>query len=191
MTSKVTDWNSIANQKSAKKNEDVVFLNNKNLPQIFLPSPSIEVYECVYDDSTKRNRPPETNETGKVRTQYLFYGLFLPTDGEMSVKICACGQMVAKGIGSIQKTLSNLGQISFVKVTATGSGINTEYEVEGTMVNNKPIPLDIWDKEIVKTEMAKLPTLIEMRDRLLGLKTEEVADAAVANVGKANSDLFI
>lgn len=190
MTSKTVDWNSIANQKSAKKNEDMVFLNAKNLPQTFLPSPQIVCYEAVYDEETKRNRPAkETGETGKARVQYLFYGLFISPEGTRSVKICCCGQMVAKGISSVQKTLSNLGLMSFVKVTSTGSALNTEYSVEGEKVTDKPIPLDIWDK--LASDVAKLPTLEDMRDRLLGLKTDETpAVGMVANVASKNADLF-
>jgi len=185
------DWNTIANQKSGgKRNEDLVFLNSKNLPQVFLPSPQIVVYECVYDADTKRNRPVQpTDDRGLVRTQYLFYGLFMTPEGARSVKICCCGQMVAKGISAIQKTLSNLGLMSFVKVTSTGSGLTTEYAVEGEKMSDKPIPLDIWDK--LTEEVSKHPTLEEMRDRLLGIAVKEEVSGAVTDATSKNNDLFI
>ena len=186
------DWKTIANQKSGgKRSEDLVFLNSKNLPQVFLPSPQIVMYESVFDAETKRNRPVQpTDDRKDVRTQYLFYGLFMTPEGTRDVKLCCCGQMVAKGIGSVQKTLSNLGLMSFVKVTSTGAGMNTEYAVEGEKVTDKPIPLDIWDK--LTEEVSKHPTLEEMRDRLLGLSVkEEVSAETVANVTGKNDDLFI
>lgn len=190
------DWNTIANQKSGgKKNEDIAFLNSKNLPQVFLPSQQIVAYEAVYDDETKRNRPAQTtDESSKVRTQYLFYGLFMADDGSRDVKICCCGQMVAKGISSVQKTLSNLGLMSFVKVTSTGSGMKTEYSVEGEAKmdkdgNPRKIPLDIWDK--LTEEVSKLSTLEDMRDRLLGIAVKEETPEVSANATNKSNELFI
>jgi len=186
------DWNTIANQKTgSKKNGDVVFLNSKNLPQSFLPSQQIVVYEAVYDEATKRNRPSQsTDENVKVRTQYLFYGLFMPEDAKRYVKICSCGQMIAKGISAVQRTLSNLGLMDFVKVTSTGTGMNTEYFVEAEpkldpQGNPRKIPLDIWDK--LTKDVGELPTLEEMRDRLLGIVVEEEIPEAVASATSVNN----
>ena len=119
------DWNSIGDQKSSGGNDDLVFLTAKNLPQTFLPSNEVVAYVNVFDSELNRSRPPKEGEKG--RTSYLFYGLFIDDDGNKKVKICNCGQMAAKGIASVQKTVSNLGMLSFVKVTSTGSGLNTEY----------------------------------------------------------------
>ena len=182
------DWNSIADQKSGnRKSEDLVFLNSKNLPQTFLPSPDIEKYTSVYDETTKKNRPPSgSDDDEKVRTQYLFYGLFFDK-GQKSIKICCCGQQVAKGIGTVQKSLSNLGLISFVKVSSTGSGLGTEYSVEAVKVGDKNITPDVWNR--LEDEVKKLPALDEMRDRLLGLKSDsnEAPDiGAVSAMNKAD-----
>lgn len=195
--SNIVDWSSIAAQsKSSKKNDDLVFLNSKNLPQTFLPSPQIVMYESVYDDTTKKNRPTQAgDDTDKVRTQYLFYALFFNTEEKdpikkKSVKICCCGQSVAEKIASVQKTLANLGFTGFVKVTSSGTGLTTKYEVEGVKVGDKNIPMDIWKK--LTDDVAKLPGLEEMRDRLLGVKAEAeaVPEGAVSEVNK-NNDLFI
>ena len=172
------DWNSIGDQKSSGGNDDLVFLTAKNLPQTFLPSNEVVAYVNVFDSELNRSRPPKEGEKG--RTSYLFYGLFIDDDGNKKVKICNCGQMAAKGIASVQKTVSNLGMLSFVKVTSTGSALNTEYVVEGVKVVDKPIPTDIWDK--LADKVAELPTLDEMKDRLLGLNDNNESSGAVADV---------
>ena len=196
--SNLVDWNSVADQKASgkKKNDDLVFLGAKNLPQTFLPGPKAVVYESFYDDATKKNRPPQPgDDTSKVRTQYMFHALYLnekepDKTKNKTVKICVCGQQVAEGIGTVQKTLNAMDCTGFVKVSATGTGLTTKYAVEFVKVGEKPIPLTIWDK--LAAEVEKLPGLEEMRDRLLGIKAPvaETGDAldsgAVSEVNKNN-----
>ena len=177
--SSTVDWNSIGDQKSSGNNDDLVFLSAKNLPQTFLPSNEIVAYANVFDSELNRSRPPVAGE--KARTSYLFYGLFIDDEGTKKVKVCNCGQMAAKGIASVQKTVSNINMLSFVKLTSTGSGLNTEYNAEGVKVVDKPIPTDIWNK--LADQVAELPTLEEMKDRLLGLNTaKEETSGSVAEV---------
>lgn len=167
--SNVVDWSSIGNQKSGSKSDDIVFLTSKNLPQTLLPSNEVTPYESVFDQETNRSRPPKEGE--KARNQFLFYGLFVNDDGEKVIKICNCGTAVARGIASVQKSLQNLGLLSFVRVTSTGSGLNTEYEVEAVKVVDKPIPTDIWDKLKKDDKFKKLPPLEEIKNKLLGINT--------------------
>lgn len=169
--SNLVDWSSIGSQKGGSKSDDVVFLTSKNLPQTLLPSNEIQPYESVFDQETNRSRPPVEGE--KARNQFLFYGLFVNDDGEKVIKICNCGTAVARGIASVQKSLQNLGLLSFVRVTSTGSGLNTEYEVEAVKVVDKPIPTDIWDKLKEDDKFKKLPKLGEIRDKLLGINNDD------------------
>lgn len=196
--SNVVDWNSIGNQKGGSKSDDVVFLTSKSLPQTLLPSNEVVLYESVFDQETNRSRPPKDGE--KARNQFLFYGLFVDEEGEKVIKICNCGTAVAKGIAQVQKSLQNLGLLSFVKVTSTGSGLNTEYEVEAVKVVDKPIPTDIWDKLKQDDKFKKLPGLEEIKDKLLGINTtddsqegenEETTAEAVVNDTKASDVLDI
>lgn len=169
----VVDWSSVSEHTGSKgKSDDIVFLNAKNLPQTFLPGQEIEHYESVYDAEMKRPRSPKDGDTN-VRSQYLFYGLFIDDKGEKTVKICSCGNMVARGIASIQETLSNLGILSFVRVTSSGSGLNTEYSVKGVKVIDKDIPDDIWEKIKKEESYKKLPSLKETKNRLLGIASSE------------------
>jgi hypothetical protein len=177
--SNIVDWSSIADQKSSgkKKGDDLVFLNSKNLPQTFLPGTQSLVYEAFYDATTKKNRAVQPGDDAeKVSNQYLFYALFYDENEKdkaknKKVKICCCKQQVAEGIGEVQKILSKMsggGLTGFVKVTSTGTMKSTKYAVEFVKIGDKDIPVGIWDK--LAPEVAKLPKLEEMRDRLLGVK---------------------
>jgi hypothetical protein len=177
----VLDWNSIGSQKgNGKKSDDLVFLTAKNLPKTFLPSQKVIEYESVFDSEMNRQRPPKADE--KAKTQYLFYGLSLTDKGEKVIKIYSAGRMTAAGIGEAIKMFRESAKqfdskidpetlTTFVEVTSTGSGLGTEYKVKPVQVIEKPVPVTIWDK--LKESVMKLPTLEEMRDRLLGIGKEE------------------
>ena len=181
------DWNSIGDQKGGGGNTgELVFLQAKNLPLTLLPDTGsdAESYESVWDAEAKRSRPPVAGEKAKVH--FLFYALFLDeTTGKKTVKICDAGTSVAKAIQSVQKSLSNLGFISFVKVTAKGSGLDTEYAAEAVKVVEKPIPTDIWDKLKSEEDFKKLPTLEEMKNRILGLTKKETAGTPAPDAAPA------
>lgn len=171
-----TNWAEISKQAQQPRKggqTDVVFINSKSVPQVFLPSPQVLEYLSVYDDETKKNRPPDSGEKGKLT--YLFYGLNINEKNEKVVKIYSCGKMVADGIAMVQESLKNLGLISFVKVSATGTGLETKYSVVAEKVVEKPIPQDIWVK--LQDQIEKLPKLEELRDKLLGLVKKEDAPA--------------
>ena len=199
MANTTVDWNSIADQAGkAKGKDDLVFLNSKNLPQVFLPGPSIETYENVYDDVTKKSRAPVAGDT-KVQKNYLFYGLFLGAGEEQIVKICWAKSQVVEGIGAALKSFRNAAPqfdsnikaddfITFVQVTSTGSGLGTEYKVEVVKKTKNIVPTAIWQKGAILEKIKLLPTLSDMRDRLLGIKKEEVV-ASAGGVGGSVSKL--
>jgi Sec-independent protein translocase protein TatA len=196
--STVLDWNSIGSQKGSGKSNDVIFLNAKNLPKVLLPSQEVIEYNCVYDGDKKRNRLPVDGDDN-VRTQYLFYGLSITEDNKKVIKIYSCGKAVAQGIGEAIKIFRSAAKqfdenadpeklTTFVKVTATGSGLSTVYKVETIKVIDKPVPTSKWDE--LKDEVAKLPKLEEMRDKLLGLGKEE-SSSETATAGKSSNTLDI
>jgi len=189
MAESAKSWSSIGDQKSPNmKKDDLIFLNSKNLPQTFLPSNEIEIYEQYFDAETGKSRPPQPGE--KAKTNILFYGLFYEqNNGEATtvIKPCVCGKMIAQKINDIQKALSAHDLISFVKITSKGTGLNTEYFAESVKVLDKPIPTNIWDKLKQDEQFKKLRPLAEIRDSLLGIKKEAAAEAPAKPAAKGSN----
>jgi hypothetical protein len=180
-------WSAITEKKGGGSGgqSDIVFLNAKNLPQQLLPSTSVLEYEAIYDAETKTNRLAKEGEKG-IRT-FLFYGM----NDKKEVRVYQCKMQVASKIKNLLKSLEALKILSFVKVTATGSGMNTEYDVEAVNLTPAPIPAGIWSNPKYKEKLDEMPKLEEIRDRLTRNtetseapeKTEKTETVETANTG--------
>lgn len=186
------DWSSIGSEDNSKGGSggksDIVFLNSKNLPKTFLPDTDVEEYYSVYVKEENRSRMPEDGEKGD--RHFLFYALFVDDDGKKTIKIADTKTQVAQQIGQIMNVLKDqVGEdaTSFVEVTSSGSGLKTEYKVKTKKIGDKPVKNSIWDKLKESEQFKALPSLIEIRDRLLGLNKDDEDNSGSEGVDDSDS----
>jgi hypothetical protein len=164
-------WNNAAEvaAKPARSSGDLVFVKASDCPISCVPLQLPLVgFSQVFDANLKKCRAPQTGEKSQRRF------LFNAADQDGNIKAYCTGAQVIEGIGKVLATAAKLGRSQVgIKITASGSGVDTVYSVE--------LDLDLTANIGEGFGKGQPHDLEKLRDSLLGIKAQAVTAAAPAN----------
>lgn len=150
----------------------IIFVKGSTCPLVIQPLSKAIYWWQLFDPTTKQARM-SNGEKGSSR-RFVFYGKKLGTNDVVPV---VCGPLVWERILNTMQSANKLGQKSaYVQITASGSGIDTQYNVS---VHSAAEPIAVPDGH---------KSLEEVKEGLLNRPVASPAQNAPATAGSILKD---